>query len=146
MRVYQFGGHLLLVRLHDEPEPVAGDGADAEGGHDDRKVLSGLHQLTEDVRLPAERPVAFEGVPERERRGEVAEEEVGDGEGQDERVARVQTKFPGIEDDGQQADVEDGAEDDDGKVEAEQQIEGVLGHFRVPVEHANRLKGVIAEL
>jgi len=43
------GSHLGVVRLHDEPEPVAGDSPDAEGGHDDRKVLTGLHQLTQDA-------------------------------------------------------------------------------------------------
>ena len=47
--------------LHDEPEPVAGDGPDAEGGHDDRKVLSGLHELAKDVGPTAQRPVAFKG-------------------------------------------------------------------------------------
>ena len=37
--------------LHDEPEPVAGDGPDAEGGHDDGKILTGLHQTAEDFRV-----------------------------------------------------------------------------------------------
>jgi len=49
------------VRLHDEPEPVAGDSPDAEGGHDDGKVLSGLHQPAQDVCVRPERPVAFQG-------------------------------------------------------------------------------------
>ena len=43
------GRHLRVVRLHDEPEPVASDGPDAEGGHDDRKVLTSFHQLTQDA-------------------------------------------------------------------------------------------------
>jgi hypothetical protein len=43
MTVFQrnlFCRHLRLIRLHDEPEPVAGDGADAKRGHDDRKILT----------------------------------------------------------------------------------------------------------
>ena len=44
------GRHLRLVGLHDEPEAVARDGPDAEGGHDDGKVLAGLHELAQDVR------------------------------------------------------------------------------------------------
>ena len=46
-----FCGHLRLVRLHDEPEAIAGDGPDAEGGHDDGKILTGLHQTAEDFRV-----------------------------------------------------------------------------------------------
>ena len=44
MSIYLIGRHLCGVGLHDEPEPVAGDGPDAEGGHDDRKILASLHQ------------------------------------------------------------------------------------------------------
>ncbi len=62
-----FGGHLCFVRLRDEPEPVAGDRADAEGGHDDWKVLSGLHQLTQDVGVGAKRPVTFKCRPARRK-------------------------------------------------------------------------------
>jgi hypothetical protein len=43
-------GHLCFVGLHDEPEPVAGDSPDAEGGHDHREVLTSLYQLTQDAR------------------------------------------------------------------------------------------------
>ena len=35
-----------------------------------------FHQLAQDVGPPSKRPVAFEGVPEGEGRGEVTEEEV----------------------------------------------------------------------
>ncbi len=42
--VYLICRHLLPVGLHDEPESVAGDGADAEGGHEDGKLLSGLDE------------------------------------------------------------------------------------------------------
>ena len=45
------GRHLRLVGLHDEPEAVARDGPDAEGGHDDGKILTGLHQTAEDFRV-----------------------------------------------------------------------------------------------
>ncbi len=41
------GRHLLPVRLHDEPEPVAGDGADAEGRHEDGELLTGLDELAQ---------------------------------------------------------------------------------------------------
>jgi len=41
------------VGLHDEPEPVASNGPDAEGGHDHREVLSGLHKLAKDIRPTA---------------------------------------------------------------------------------------------
>ncbi len=59
------------------------------------KRHTSFHKLTQDVGPPAEGPVALEGVPEGERRGEVAEEEVGDGESQDERVPRVESELPG---------------------------------------------------
>jgi hypothetical protein len=39
--------HLPVVRLHDEPEPVARDGPDAKGRHEDGKVLSRLHELAQ---------------------------------------------------------------------------------------------------
>jgi hypothetical protein len=48
--------------------------------------LSGLDQLAENVGTAAEGPVAFQRVPEGEGWREVAEKEVGHGEGQDERV------------------------------------------------------------
>ncbi len=64
------------MRLHDEPEPVAGDGPDAEGGHDDGEVLSCLHQPAQDVRVRPEWPVALQGGPEGEGGREAAEEEV----------------------------------------------------------------------
>ena len=41
------GGHLSVLVLHDEPEPVAGDGHDAEGRHEDGEVLTGLHELAQ---------------------------------------------------------------------------------------------------
>ena len=43
------GGHLLPRRLHDEPEPVAGDGADAEGRHEDGEVLRCLQELAQQL-------------------------------------------------------------------------------------------------
>ncbi len=61
------------------------------------KWHTSFHKLTQDVSPPSEGPVALEGVPEGEWRGEVAEEEVGDGEGQDERVPGVESEFPGTE-------------------------------------------------
>ena len=93
------------MRLHDEPEPVASDGPDAEGGHDHRKVLAGLHKLAKDPGVVAERPVAFQGRPEGEGGGEVAEEEVRDGEGQDEGDPRVETQLGRADDDRQHGQV-----------------------------------------
>ena len=43
------GGHLLAGGLHDEPEAVAGDGADAEGRHEDRKVLRRQQELAQEL-------------------------------------------------------------------------------------------------
>ena len=44
------GGHLAVLVLDDEPEPVAGDGHDAEGRHEDREVLPRLHELAQVLR------------------------------------------------------------------------------------------------
>ena len=47
----------------------------------------------------AEGPVSHQRGPEGQRWGEVAEEEVGDGEGKDERVTRIKPEFARAEDD-----------------------------------------------
>ena len=39
-----------MLVLDDEPEPVAGDGHDAEGRHEDREVLPRLHELAQVLR------------------------------------------------------------------------------------------------
>ena len=43
------GRHLLPGGLHDEPEAVAGDGADAEGRHEDGEVLGRLQELAQEL-------------------------------------------------------------------------------------------------
>ncbi len=74
--VYLIRRHLLPVRLDDEPEPVAGDGADAEAGHEDGELLPGLDEAAQQTGILAEWPVALQGCPQRQRGGEDAEEEV----------------------------------------------------------------------
>ena len=44
------------------------------------------------------------------------------------------------EDNRQEEDVEDGAEDDDGQVEAEKEVKSVLWHLGMPLEQADWLK------
>jgi hypothetical protein len=82
----------------------------------------------------------FACSPECERRCEVAEEEVRDGQGEDERVSRVETKLGRAEDDRQEDQVEDRAHDHDRQVQPEEKVKGVVRHFRVPLKQANRLK------
>ena len=64
---YLVGSHLPPLGLNDEPEPVAGDGADAEGGHEDWKVLTRFHELADELGVAPERPVALQGVPQSQR-------------------------------------------------------------------------------
>ena len=47
-RTNLLGRHLLPGGLHDEPESVAGDGADAEGRHEDGEVLGRLQKLAQE--------------------------------------------------------------------------------------------------
>ena len=82
----------------------------------------------------------FACSPECERRCEVAEEEVRDGQGEDERVSRVETKLGRAEYDRQEDQVEDRAHDHDRQVQPEEKVKSVVRHFRVPLKQANRLK------
>ncbi len=120
------------MSLDDVSEPITGNGANTERGHDDGEVLAGLHELAQDLGVLAERPVAFQSRPQGKGRGEVAQEEVGQGQRQDERVPRVCPQFLGRDHRDQQDRVQGRAQDHHGEVDAQEKPVDVVGHFRVP--------------
>jgi len=74
--IHLSGGHLLFMALHDESESVAGDGADAEGGHEDGEVLASFHKLAQWLRPSTKGPVALKNRPQSERGSKDAEKEI----------------------------------------------------------------------
>ena len=96
MHTYLAGSHLFLLALDNEPEPIAGDGADQEGRHEDGEVLAGFQKLADESSVAAQRPVALQNVPQGQRGGENAEEEVGAGQSHDKRVSgmKVELRIP----------------------------------------------------
>ena len=78
--------------------------------------------------------------PEREGRGEDAEEEVGGGEGDDERVARVRAQLGRGDDDGEDEEVEEAAGEHDGDVQDQQQVVDRGGDVQVPQQQPDLLQ------
>ena len=84
------------------------------------------------TRVLSEGPVPLQYGPEREGRGEYAEEEVGEGEGDDEGVSGVCPELGRGEDDGEDDEVEDDPGEHDGDVDADDQLVDRGGDLQVP--------------
>ncbi len=86
--------------------------------------------------------MSLQRVPQCERRGEYAEGQVGEGKGNDEGVPRVRPQLGGGEDDGDDGDVEEGSEDHDGQVHAQEDSVQVGGdvHLLLDLTHVLQKK------
>ena len=94
--------------------------------------MAGLDHSAKELRAPTQRPVAFKDIPQGQRGREDAQEEVRDGQGDDEGVPGVFPELLGGQDDGNDGQVEDAAEADDGDVEAQEETVDWLWDFQVP--------------